>query len=73
MTFEEGDDKGKYFCDLFDPDGRFISRVGVGNFANWDNIVRSQLIVISKQNRMYCIQQKESGYKELVVYKMKWE
>jgi hypothetical protein len=39
MTFEKDDDKGEYFCGVFDPDGHFISRVGVGNFANWDNIV----------------------------------
>ena len=73
MTFEEGPRKGEYICDIFDLECRFISRVGVGNFANWDNIIRSQLVIIAKQNRMYCIQQKDNGYKELVVYKMKWE
>jgi hypothetical protein len=73
MTFEEGPRKGEYICDIFDTEGRFINRVGLSNYANWDNIIRSQLIIIAKQNRMYCIQQKDNGYKELVVYKMKWE
>jgi len=73
MTFEEGPQKGEYMCDVFDPEGHLIGRVGVGNFAEWDNIVRSQLAVIAKHRRMYCIQQKESGYKELAVYKMMWE
>ena len=29
--------------------------------------------VIAKQNYLYGIREKESGYKELVVYRMKWE
>jgi len=73
MTFEESPHKGEYICDVFDPEGRFISRVGLGNFAEWDNIVRSHLVVIARESRIYCNQQKERGYKELVVYKMKWE
>jgi len=73
MTFEKGTNKGEYIYDVFDPEGRFMSRVGLGNYGDWDVIVRSQLVVIAKQNRLHCIQQKESGYKELAVYKMKWE
>jgi hypothetical protein len=73
MTFEESMNKGEYIYDIFDPEGHFIGRVGLGNFAKWDNVVRSQLVVIAKQSRIYCIQQKEGGYKELVVYRMKWE
>lgn len=73
MTFEEGTNKGEFIYDVFDPEGRFTSRVGLGNYGDWDVIVLSQLVVIDKQNRLYCIQQKESGYKELVVYKMNWE
>ena len=73
MTFEEGPHEGEYFCDIFDPEGHFISHVGLGNFAEWDNVVRSQLVVIAKQSRVYYILQKESGYKELMVYKMSWE
>jgi len=72
-TFEEGLHKGEFMCDIFDAEGRFISRVGLGNYGDWDRIVRSQLVVIAKQNRLYCIQQKESGYKELLVYNMRWK
>jgi len=73
MTFEENPHEGEYMCDIFDPDGHFISHVGFGNFAEWDTIIRSQLVVIAKKNRLHCIQQKESDFKELVVYKMNWE
>ena len=73
MTFEERESSGEYICDIFDPEGRFINRVGLGNYAKWGNVFGGQLVVIAKQNRIYCIQQKESGYKELVVYNMRWE
>jgi hypothetical protein len=73
MTFEEEMNKGEYIYDVFDPEGRFISRVGIGNYGDWDVVFRSQLVVIAKQNRLYCIQQKESGFKELTVYRMNWD
>jgi len=73
MTFEEGPRNGEYIYDVFDPEGLFITRLGLGNYGNWDVISRTQLVVIAKQNRLYCIQQKESGFKELVIYKMNWE
>lgn len=73
MTFQEGPNKGEFICDIFDPEGHFTGNVGLGNFAEWDNIGRSQIAVIAKQSRIYCIQQKDSGFKELVVYRMNWE
>jgi hypothetical protein len=73
MTFEEGQNKGEYICDIFNPEGQFICSVGLGNFAEWENIVRSQLVILAKHSHLYCIQQKENGYKELMIYKMKWE
>lgn len=73
MTHEKGANAGEYIYDIFDPEGRFISRVGLGNYGSWERIVQGQLVVIAKKNRIYCTGQKESGYKELVVYKMSWE
>jgi hypothetical protein len=64
MTFEERESRGEYLCDIFDPEGRFVGRIGVGNYANWGNIMGGQLVVIAKKKRIYCIQQKESGFKE---------
>ncbi len=73
MTFEKGKNDGEYMYDVFDADGRFISRVGLGNYGIWDRTIVNQFVIIAKKNRLYCIREKESGFKELVVYNMKWE
>jgi len=31
------------------------------------------LFAMAKGDRLYCVREKESGFKELVVYKMEWE
>lgn len=63
MTYEKGTGNGQYMCDIFDADGRFISRLGLGNYAKWDKIVPSQLIVITKKGRLYHIRQKKAVIK----------
>lgn len=63
---------GEYMYDVFDADGRFISRVGLGNYGIWDRTIVNQFVIIIKKNLLYCIREKESGYKELVIYKMRW-
>ncbi len=73
MTFEKGKSDGEFMCDVFDADGRFISQVGLGNYGIWDRIIVNQFVIIAKKNLLYCIREKKSGYKELVVYKMRWE
>lgn len=73
MTFEKGKSDGEYMYDVFDADGRFINRAGLGNYGIWSKPIVNQFIIIAKKNLLYCIREKESGYKELVVYKMKWE
>jgi hypothetical protein len=71
MTYEEGEDSGHYLYDIFNPDGLFIGRVSLSNLISpiqWDI-----QYVVAKNNRLHCLREKESGYKELVVYKMNWE
>ncbi len=58
--------------DIFNEDGIFIGRMSLMNFWVWKSIFLP-LPVKSKNNRLYCLREKESGYKELVVYKMRWE
>jgi len=72
MTFEKGKSDGEYMYDVFDADGRFISRVGLGNYGIWGKPIVNQFVIISKKNLLYCIREKKSGFKELVIYKMKW-
>ena len=72
MTFEEGVNPGEYIFDIFNSDGIFITRKSLkyplGLYARLP-----ELHVKAKMNHLYCLQEKESDYKELVVYKMTWE
>jgi len=69
MTYESGENPGEYIFDIFNKDGVFIARMSL-NVQHWG---WGQLNARVKRNRLYIVQEKESGYKELVVYKMNWE
>lgn len=64
MTNEKGKNPEEYMFDIYNPDGIFIARKSLNGSLGWATV---------KQDRLYCLNEKESGYKELVVYKMKWE
>jgi len=73
MTFEKGKSEGEYMYDVFDVDGRFIDRVGLGNYGIWNKPIVNQLVIIAKKNLLYYLQENERGYKELVAYEMNWK
>jgi len=77
MTYEEGQSLGEYIFDVFNPEGVFIGRISLGNFSmayyKGKPLGGLALDVRAGANRLYCLREKESGYKELVVYKTKWE
>jgi hypothetical protein len=76
MTHERGKNPNSFIYDIFNPDGYFIARIELDNHGfspNSYNELPLPLQVVSLNNRLYCLREKESGYKELVVYKMKWE
>ena len=64
----------KVFClilalyDIFNPEGIYIGRVRLGNYEK-----SAPLLATAKNSRLYCLRENESGYKELVVYKVMWE
>lgn len=68
MTYERGENPGEYIYDIFNPEGLFIGRKSL-KIYNDENFLYAKI----KDGRLYCINEKESGYKELVVYKMRWE
>jgi len=72
MTFEKGKNSREYIFDIFNSDGVFIRRIRLDAYIDRYTIV-FPLYATAKNNRLYCLREKESGYKELVVYKMKWE
>jgi hypothetical protein len=62
-TYEKGENPDEYMLDIFNSDGVLIGRKSL----------KEALGRKLKNNRMYCAYEKESGYQELVVYKMKWK
>ncbi len=62
-TYEEGERPDEVLLQIFNPEGTFIG-------TKYLKEARTRKF---KNNRLYCVYRKESGYEELVVYKMKWE
>lgn len=68
MTYEKGINPGESMYDIFTPEGVFIARIRLRNTGP-----RRPLPARMKGDRLYCLLEKESGYRELVVYNMRWE
>lgn len=58
----EGAKEGSSLYDIFDTNGKFTGRTELEGYQ-----------IKFKGSRVYCLKQKESGYKELVVYRMIWD
>ena len=77
MTYEKDDNEREYMYDIFNAEGVFIGRMSLGNIQN--RYVEDERYhddpkkVLIKGDYLYCIQEKESGFIELVIYKMIWE
>jgi hypothetical protein len=61
QTYDEPNE-GSSMYDIFDTNGEFIGRTELDGYQ-----------VKFKGDRVYCLKQKDSGYKELVVYQMIWD
>jgi len=74
MTYEKGEGPKEFIYDIFNPDGVFIGRTSLDNSGNEITAVWGGPFEVKKKNkRLYCMRMKDSGYNELVVYRMKWE
>lgn len=62
-AYENGEAADQYVFDIFNPEGIFIGRKSL----------KGSVSRMFKNKRLYCVYEKESGYNELVVYKIKWE
>jgi hypothetical protein len=67
MTYEKDVDTGDYIFDIFDSAGLYIGQNPLETII-WN----SQIMAKIYGNNLYCVREKSSGYKELVVYKMMW-
>ncbi|MEW5901342.1 MAG: hypothetical protein AB1715_07785 [Acidobacteriota bacterium] len=66
MTYEPGANPKEYVCDIFNKDGVFISRASLSALGKEPGMILAR----ARGDLLYCVQEKESGYKELTVYKM---
>lgn len=69
QTFERGVSPNEYLHDIFNPEGTFIGTKSL-NILPSDSY---EVYAVARKHRLYCVQEKEDGYKELAVYKMFWE
>jgi hypothetical protein len=69
MTYEISSNPQEFVYDIINPDGVFIGKMRLDNYAGMYRPFPVKVV----NDRIYSLREKESGYKELVVYKMKWE
>lgn len=68
MTYEDCENPDDHMFDIFSEDGTFMGKANISL-----SIETEGFSAAIKNDRFYCLREKESGYIELVVYKMKWE
>lgn len=70
MTYEKGINPGEYMFDIFNREGVFIGRKSLRGFSILEMI---PLNIKIRNDHFYSIEEKESGFRQLAVYKMNWE
>jgi hypothetical protein len=76
MTFERGTRPGEYRVDIFDPDGVLIGKTSLDIYLSDPFFTPGAPLdswITIKENRLYTLRMKDSGYKELKVYRTLWE
>lgn len=67
-TFEEGTAPGEFLFDIFNEEGVFIGRKSMRGWI-WEGHLWARII----GDRFYSLQEKQNGYRALIVYNMEWE
>ncbi len=79
LLYEKDKNSGEHMCDIFNHEGIFFMKKNLKILLSGMDIVLSGQgwgvfnHIVAKKSRLYHLRTKESGYKELVVYKMNWE
>ena len=68
MTNEKGDNEDEFVFDIVNPEGVYVGRQTLTKYFR-----KYDAFATVKNNKFYCIHEKENGFKKLVVYRMKWE
>lgn len=79
ISYEKDKDTGEHMCDIFNHEGIFFMKKNLKILLRGMDIVLSGQgwgvfnYIVAKKSRLYHLRTKESGYKELMVYRMNWE
>jgi hypothetical protein len=69
VTFEKGEKRGEYWCDIFNSEGIFFTRNSLPvQFSR----APFPIYALVKNQHLYCIGEKENGYQQLKVFRMIW-
>lgn len=61
-TFEKGKDKGEYYLDVFDEEGKYIAKFSFkGEPRAW------------RGNKLYAMKEEDSGFQTLKIYSVRWQ
>jgi len=75
VTYEQGAKPGEFLIDIFDRDGVFIGQMSLNIQAGmklFEQAPRVDSWTTMKNGRFYCLREKDSGYLQLVVYRVTW-
>lgn len=68
MTYEPGERPGEFLYDIFNKAGALAARSSLGAFHGGNGV----LLMRIRGDRLYAVQEKPSGFKRLVAYRMTW-
>jgi hypothetical protein len=68
-TYEDGENPAEHIYDIFNSEGVLLLRKSLNIFTMGE----ISLSAVVKRNKLYCLQEKQNGFREFVVYKMIWE
>jgi hypothetical protein len=69
VTFEGGERQDEYWCDIFNRDGVFFTRISLPVHFGRDPF---PIYVLVKDQYLYCVGEKENGYQQLNKFRMIW-
>jgi len=68
MTYEPGARPGEFIYDIFNKDGALVARASLDAL----HLGNGQLLARVRDDRLYAVEEKPSGFKQLTVYRMLW-
>jgi hypothetical protein len=69
LTHELGANQGEFLFDIFNKDGVFVARRSINVYSDGNGVTFARI----KGDRMYLVQEKPSGFKQMAVYRMLWK